>query len=788
MILKEMSNSVSMLVSTLSPVNNLGFSQKIKFAFKPTLLMIGLFHAFTAHSDDSPSHQACLPELIAPSQEIPAPQKQPDLAKKTLEADKLEQLNDYSFRLEGKAVLKQPGTVLLSDEIRFDQKKEQAVFNNNISLHQSNITILAEKAQVDTKKQQATLEQTQFQILPSRAHGHSEEIQLDGQKDRVKLKQADLTTCVSNPDRSVDWKLKFDQIEVNQQTRRVIGKNTALYVKGVPVFYTPYFDYPLDDRASGLLFPEIGSYKSITSDDKNQYIKLPYYFNIAENMDNTLSVIPVSRRGLVIDNEFRYIEKTADVLHSAELTLTALNDDQVADKGLTTVDEDGNVEYGDKDANRWRAKIKANQYWGDGLSSAIQWQEVSDESFFREVPVERQLKNASLQSRYIRMDYQRDNLHLFGQLQSYMQLLNADDNYEKRPELGLTYSSYHQNFDFDLSANVTDFYVPSSNHQKAEGIRLHLTPQVSHRIQNNYAYLNTTARANFTQYQMEDNGFNPSTKSNLSRTVPQIAVRSGLIFEREVSLDKQSFTQTLEPEVQYLYTPYVNQSDFALFDTAERSLDFSNLFSMNRFTGSDRIGDTSQVSMALTSRLLNQNGSSVAEAGIGQIAYLKDRKVDINNQTQTEDWSDWFVKMSLTSGAWQLSSNTQYDRDNLALTNANTRLKWQSTRHQLFINHTLYEQNSADKVDMLSAGLYSKISSNWELGLYNSYNLDTRKPFETEIGLRYDSCCWSAEIVAERTQLENGLYNDGIGIQFELKGLSTSSSQFKKSLTNKLDF
>jgi len=736
--------------------------------------------------------QNCMPERIAQQQDIPAKNSSEQTsasAQQNIEADRLLQPSNTQYILQGNAILKQPGLVVLSDEALYDKNTKTAIFDGNVEVHQPEMLIKANKAKINNEQGTAFLDDTQYQLLPSRTHGKSDNIEIDEKQEQAKLAKATLTTCKVNADDTVDWDMKFEDLTINNQTRRIVGNNTTVYFKGVPIFYTPYFDYPMDNRASGLLFPEVGSYKPLTQSNPHQYVKVPYYFNIAPNIDDTLTAIPITERGLALENEFRYIAKTHDVVHSADITLTGIQDQVVASKGLASADAFGNVTFGDKQSERWRATVKANQNWGHDFSSTIDWTEVSDENFFADIPVQSELRTVTQKQRSARVDYRNDNFQAYAQLLSYLRLQNAATNYEKRPEIGVSYAKYINNFDFDINATLTDFHVPVSGHTKPEAVRFHTAPTLSHQFENSYARLKSTLVANQTQYQMKDNGYNTSGQDSINRFIPQFAIRGGLIFERGVEFGGQNYIQTLEPEIQYLYTPYEDQSGIALFDTANRSLAFSNLFELNRFTGADRIGDSNQISTALTSRLLTSQGSTLAEAGIGQIHYLADRQVTLNGSApETEKYSDIFVKLGLTLKDWYFSSTTQFDNDNRQLTNANTRLKWQQPTTTLLLNHTLNNLNQTNETEMLSMGGYTQIYSKWDLGIYSSYDMQQSEIYETQIGLRYDSCCWATEFIAERTQLENGLYNDGIQVQFELKGLSTSGTRFKQAITNKLNF
>ncbi|EJS87139.1 LPS assembly outer membrane complex protein LptD, partial [Pasteurella multocida subsp. multocida str. Anand1_cattle] len=56
-------------------------------------------------------------------------------------------------------------------------------------------------------------------------------------------------------------------------------------VHGVPIFYTPYLQLPIGDRRrSGLLLPNFG-----TSNRDGYFYEQPFYWNIAPNLDATMT-------------------------------------------------------------------------------------------------------------------------------------------------------------------------------------------------------------------------------------------------------------------------------------------------------------------------------------------------------------------------------------------------------------------------------------------------------------------------------------------------------------------
>jgi LPS-assembly protein len=791
MIIPLMSNPVRLFNPKIEPKKT-----TVSSVFQPIgLLMLSGLSVQVGAADPSTSRiQQCLPELIAPLQLTPKPftkKSQPlavDLStsSKHLEADQLSQPAPNHYLFTGNAKFTQPNLVVLSDRMFFNQGLQQAQFQGHVEVHQPEILLIANQVEMNEQTQTSLLTDAQYQILPSRMHGQASRIQLDQKTEAAQLNHATLTACKQQPNKSLTWQLKFKEVEINQQTEMVEATSASLWVKGVPVLYTPYFAYSLADRASGFLFAEMGTIKSVTQKDHLQFIKIPYFFDLAPNMDNTLTVIPIDKRGVIFDNEFRYLNHTLSLTFDA----TTLQDQLTEKEGLTTSDAAGNITYGKKISQRWRGTLTATKKWTPYLTGSIKWHEASDENFYADIPVESQFTTVTQIPRNLKLSYQKENLQTYAQVSSYLRLRNAPLNYEKRPEVGLRYRQQMDDFSFNIQSSVTDFVLPISSTTKPEALRFHLKPSVEYQLNQPYGSVKATVVGNQTLYQMRDNEGNNTGASTHSLFVPQFALKGGLIFERPVQFLGQSYTQTLEPEAQYLYVPYQEQANLPLFDTSNRSLAFSNLFSLNRFTGSDRVGDANQFTTALTTRFLNQNGRQVADAGVGQIFYLDDRLVGLTDTPpQTAQTSDVFLKLGLNLGAASFSSTLQFTQQDYNLLHANSRIKYRSAQYgTLLANHVLTNKGTASEKETLSIGGYTQVAQAWQLGSYLNYDLYNKQLYHGNLGIRYDACCWAIEFIAERTQLDNDLYNDAFRVQFELKGLSSSEQAFKKILAKKLNF
>ena len=150
-----------------------------------------------------------------------------------------------------------------------------------------------------------------------------------------------------------------------------------------------------------------------------------------------------------------------------------------------------------------------------------------------------------------------------------------------------------------------------------------------------------TARTGAHVRQYDLNEKRPDVPSNFGYAIPISSVDGGLVFERDWEVAGQRFVHTLEPRAFYVYVPYRDQSKAPIFDTAVDDFNFGQLFSVNRYLGNDRIGDANQLTLALTSRLLEaETGAERLRLAVGQRFYFQDQRVVLNESPRSAATSD----------------------------------------------------------------------------------------------------------------------------------------------------
>lgn len=733
-----------------------------------------------------------------------------------IQADLFEQPQAELYRFRGNTSFWQDGILVFSPFVEIDQAAQSAILSADTSeqtplisnsskpyrpviLHEKNLSIVAEQIKLDQNSRESDITQAKFQLFPSRTYGTAQWIKLSEQGNFANLRQAELSTCPSSEaygEGDKDWHLEFDEVKIDRQAQRVIGKHTVLKIKDIPVFYSPYFDYPLNDRASGFLFPDFGRHSSLTSDAAIEFAKIPYFLNLAPNYDLTLTAMPMSQRGLLADGEFRYLSQQQQLNHRGTLQLSYLQDELTGTQGVSTIGQDGRLQYSDPTQDRWRVNLDTYQNWGDGFSSQLLWHDVSDASFYSDLPIDPRFQNATEIRQNALVRYQQTGLSAYAQMTGYKTLRTERNYYEIRPEVGVNWQALNQqNWQVDVALRTTDFIaqneVNNSSLLRFEGLRTYLSPTVRYQQSNLYSDLKVETTLHHRAYQLDSTQDDSTLNANL--TIPELKLYGALRFERQfanfwqttdqtLSSDAAYYTQTLEPQVQYVYIPYKDQQQIPLFDSSSRSLDFSNLFASNRFYGVDRIGDTHQLSYALSSRIYSQNGQELVNLGIGQIAYFDDRKVTLGaDALQTETFSDLYAKANFYLGKLSLENTLKIAYEDQKIDAASSRANLQLKKNQaayVQYSRSLDPVNTSSlyNYENLAVGGYTPMTQNTQLGLYTRYDLLNNRAELNQLSLRYQSCCWSLQVAAEQTSFENGLSDNKIQFLFEFNGLSSQNS------------
>ncbi|HEU4375183.1 MAG TPA: LPS-assembly protein LptD [Telluria sp.] len=554
-----------------------------------------------------------------------------------------------------------------------------------------------------------------------------------------------------------DWYLKADTLRLDSGRDVGTAGKTVVYFKGVPIIGTPAMSFSLSGaRRSGWLPPTV-SFGSKGSGE----LMLPYYFNIAPNRDLTLFPRMIFRRGLQMGATGRYIGETAAGPYGGETHAELLVHDRVTN------------------TDRWLVNSVHAQSVAPGLSYGWNVRAASDDEYPSDFSksisssAERQLL------RELRSDYQSQYWSLAARLQNYQVLqdpaaaanpaLTVPRPYDRLPQINFHAGRYDVGgFDWAVDAELTRFSHPTL----VRGNRAVLVPQISYPFVRPGYFITPKLILNASKYDIDALSANPGAPAtSLTRVLPTFSLDSGMVFERPGNLFGKEVTQTLEPRLFYVRTPYKDQSQFPNFDSAEAGFNFAQIFTENRFIGSDRIADANQVTAALVSRYIEGNGAERLRLALGQRFYFNPQRVQLDpNAKLNQSRSDVLLAAGgRVADDWSFDSAIQYNASGHSVFSSNYGLQWLAGAKKVVNAEYRYQRDSFKNIDL---------SSQWPLSLrwYGvgrvSYSLRDRKVLESLIGLEYKADCWVFRMGAQRFVTAAQTTSTPVFFQLELNGLS----------------
>ncbi|WP_099033420.1 LPS-assembly protein LptD [Lacimicrobium alkaliphilum] len=668
---------------------------------------------------------------------------------------------DKLAQFSGRVEIQSKQGIIQAQQALIDKTARQLKASGDIAFTDNQIHITSDNMGLDLASGSLSLENTEYQMLGFVGRGQAQHIDISNQTG-INLEGVSFTTC---PVGHEDWLIKASSITLGPGEIWGEARNTRFYLAGVPVLYLPYFSFPVSEqRQTGLLFPTLSS-----SDRIGVSYEQPYYWNIAPNYDATVSPRLMSDRGLQLKTEFRYLTES----HNGQLDLEYLHDDRRSD-----LDEARYfyrfVHQGELSEN-WQVSAEIN-----GLS---------DDNYIVDLGSDFYNRADTHLNQNLQLWYFSDNLNFSAQIKDFEIIGNHPNSYRAIPELKL---DYHQDLtsllEFRLNSELAHF--ENGEQDSPSATRLHLAPTVSLPLHNSWGEFVAEGTLLQTFYRQSlPQGSN--LKESVSRTLGQGRIYGAVNFERQIELFGDQMTQTLEPKMQYLYTSYEDQQQIGRYDTSRLLNDYIGLFRGQEFTGLDRISDSNQLTLGLTTRLLDDNDTEQLRLSLGQIFYFGDTRLSDNNRQEDRsalaaelDWrisSKWFVRSQI-----QLSSvNQRVERSNISL-------DYKLADNKLIqLNHRYVRDIAGNEIDQVGVTASWPLHQNWHwVGRWYK-DLSTHRTIESFTGIQYQSCCWALQFVAQRYlsnrfdalgEQSNDEFESGIALQFVFKGFGGKDSA--RSLLN----
>ena len=771
----------------------------------------------------APEQRADMPAVcggvfVAPPRRYPGADLQPDEAPLRATADESDWLDDGTARLRGNVHITQGYRQLFADQVDVNRSENTAYLRGAIEMREPNLLVRGKAAEIHTDSRAAAIEDATYVIHDDFIHGSADYAAREASGE-LTLTEGNYTRC--EPGKEI-WRVTGGEITIDNVERQGVARNVRLEIVDVPVFYFPYLRFPVGDaRLSGLLFP------SVSNNDENGWdIAVPYYWNIAPQMDATIVPRYIQYRGTGAEVEVRHLSQ----LFNTEVRAAGLPNDKGGDdedaRNLIRQGFPEDLVLPAKGKDRWLFNLEQQGSNGTFWRTDVDYSKVSDPDYFRDldtanlsVSAETNLNqrvSGSISSEHwqARLRAQEYQLLVKDRFDTYSQLprLNVDGNY-RWGDLALSMDNEITIWDHDDTQTIryiADVGNPDSVTEQTRNFvnanRLRLDYELDWDKQWLWGYFTPGLAARYLGYRVDDEFLNPEASDTPEASAIQLTLDTGLYFERNSYAWGHEYVQTLEPRLFTLVSTNADQDDFfdistnnrdggndLLFDTSLFTFSYDQLFRDSRFTGNDRIDDADRIALGLTTRFIDPaSGRDLFAASVGQIFYADDERSTLQGIVKDATRSELAARLESRPYQYlRISSELIYDDEVGKVDRGNVSLRYLDDDFRLFNLGYRYvrrdERFDIDgdliqgSIDQIDASMVLPINVNTSILARANYDITFDRELEYLAGVEYDSCCYRTRVVWRRS-LDNDLadvvtpeelkYDEGIYLEFQLKGLA----------------
>nr|BET44364.1 MAG: LPS assembly protein LptD [Candidatus Aschnera chinzeii] len=655
---------------------------------------------------------------------------------------------------EGDAKIQQNKQILTANNIKFFYNNKNSkhlissiIITGDIKYQNPYLKLNSTHGWYNHHNKNIEFQNSYFQINNHNVHGYAKNIKLQNNNRYSILEDGIINLCISNKN---TWNITGSKIIFDHNQKIIKIKNAIFTFINAPIIYIPYLQIPIGDiRQSGFLLPKLQYV--------NKYginLSIPYYLNIANNYDMTITPEFTSLHMTKINNEFRYLTP----LGNGKFFFEWYNKNNI--NNIKEIEKKYN------NSNKWyfhwnhQYKYNAKYLNIDYINSNINY-------YHDQIYPNNNIGIINFTNQY-ECNYILNNLQI---ILNHKKIKNFEDDKLEHDinQLDLYYHRYNLNsFNFN-----THMQLYNTTHFKENIIninRIHLEPEINVLLYDNLFKINNTIKLLNTYYQQTSNNIKNinKIKNNILRIIPIINCDIKMLFKKKIKL-KKYYLQTLEPRIQYSYIPYYNHKNIYNNDSTNMRHDYNSLFNYKNYTGIDRIPSMNQLTTGITTTIYDDQLNEYVNFSIGHIYYFHLPKSEEQNlfNKKTENILLWGSDLYLQlTNHCIFKSNIQYDANtnkiaigNIIMEYNKNSNKWFQIKYRIidynYINNIMNTSHlTKQNIIQIGSILHWNINNQWSLGGTYNYDIENNQYTNQLINLCYNGCPWILHVYHERKIIE----------------------------------
>ncbi|AKC59712.1 LPS assembly protein LptD [Blochmannia endosymbiont of Polyrhachis (Hedomyrma) turneri] len=621
----------------------------------------------------------------------------------------------------------------------------------NICYCNDTINITGKKIQTDFQTKNTDLYSSNFHFIKYQTYGTANHIKQRYNNRYTILKHANLTSCL--PKRNY-WKITGSQISYDHKKDILDIWNAYFKIKNIPILYIPYLQLSLDHKNHEGFHPPTPEYNN----EHGLEIKLPYHFNINQYCYGNISTNLIPQQGIQIKNTIQYLKK----LNTGVINLEILNNNQP---------------HNNKHTNQWLLYYNLNNTIHKKWRIKSHYIKINDCNYLQNSTLKQLHPVRNFYTKKTMSCQYTDNLWYINLLYKEFQPLknNIKNIYNTKPQLNINlYTNKLKPVNFQLFGELT--YFKNINHNYPRTTRVHIEPSIiiSSNIFNTDSHTKITLKTTHYQQNNIDYYNNTTMHTNkhlthtINRYIPEFKSNTKIILQKRTQILKK-YKQTLEPKFQYLYIPYRNQNNIAIYDTTIFQTNNPNPFEDTLYSGLDRIAPANQLTSNIYTKIYDKNDIEIFNISLGQIYFLKHQNInnDIkkHNPYKKNHNITWIANSNLTiKKSLKIKTNIQYNTHIKQFKSGNAIIEHKKNNNKIlqinycYLNSKYFAKITPELINkdyqknITQLGIIGNwpISKHWTISGTQFYKTNNKQTINQTIGMQFYTCCWKINTGYER--------------------------------------